>query len=326
MTNDLKKVIAFMKNIHDLPDTGYFSETDKFDELFYFVYNFVSKLYGQNYLQNLVNNKPGTNLWDYITMSDIAYVICLILNSEKCWFEEYERKTTLTKEELDKWKPKIRNTLPVEERAKYTKSKTLYTGGKGMSKRYKIVGWNMEGQKTYIKYRSKLKTLTHNETFYDARTVAWEQYLEDHKGKNGSQYSRKKSVPAEVLVEETDEEYDALQAELGASMSFHTDFVAQRPWEKKKKDLEEEDDIEESDDEEDTSIASRNVPHRELEQHYSTKKNITRRRKRTRDEAESEGSLSESEESDSDDDDEEEVVVPKRKKTKSKKGARKVSV
>ena len=137
---------------------------------------------------------------------------------------------------------------------------------------------------------------------------------------SGSQYSKKKPVPAEVLVEEKDEEYDELQAELGASMSWHQDFVVERPWEKKKKkkDLEEEDDLEESDG--DNSIASRNVPHRELEDHFSTGKNIARGRKRASEE--SEGSLSENEESSSEEEEEEEEVVPTKKKKKKLKKSR----
>ena len=159
--------------------------------------------------------------------------MCLILNSEVCWSEEFERQQTLSEEELAKWIPKNRRNLPAAERALYQKSKPLFTSREGNRSRYKADGWNKEGKVTYLKYLKALRELFAAKEFYDSLLVAWEQYLEDHKGDLGKQYSKKKAaVPVEEDEAEKDEEYDQLQSKLSV-MPWNEDFVGDLPWKKK---------------------------------------------------------------------------------------------
>ena len=55
-----------------------------------FAANYVSKIYGQRFIDGWMRKNKGRRFIDMITMSDLAYCIALVENYHEVWIEEIE--------------------------------------------------------------------------------------------------------------------------------------------------------------------------------------------------------------------------------------------
>ncbi len=64
----------------------------KGDELMEFLARYVRKVHSDWYIKKALEQDPGTSFLDIICPSDIAYVICLLVNSMEIWIDALDNK------------------------------------------------------------------------------------------------------------------------------------------------------------------------------------------------------------------------------------------
>ena len=133
----------------------------KGDELMEFLARYVRKVHSDRYIKNALKQDPGTSFLDIICPSDIAYVICLLINSHEIWIDALNNKNK-----------------DGNKQGKKEKKKPLFTAGEGKKRVFGECMWNEDGKNAYTYALCNWqKAYDPNEPQYKMLRDEWEQWV-----------------------------------------------------------------------------------------------------------------------------------------------------
>jgi hypothetical protein len=133
----------------------------KGDELMEFLARYVRKVHSDRYIKNALKQDPGTSFLDIICPSDIAYVICLLINSHEIWIDALNNKNK-----------------DGNKQGKKEKKKPLFTAGEGKKRVFGECMWNEDGKNAYVyALRNWQKAYDPKEPQYKMLRDEWEQWV-----------------------------------------------------------------------------------------------------------------------------------------------------
>jgi hypothetical protein len=133
----------------------------KGDEMMEFLARYVRKVHSDRYIKNALKQDPGTSFLDIICPSDIAYVICLLINSHEIWIDALNNKNK-----------------DGNKQGKKEKKKPLFTAGEGKKRVFGECMWNEDGKNAYVyALRNWQKAYDPKEPQYKMLRDEWEQWV-----------------------------------------------------------------------------------------------------------------------------------------------------
>jgi hypothetical protein len=151
-----------------------FIDEEKVDIVYDFIARYVRKLYADGTIRDNLEKNPGLCFLQFITPSDIAYIITLIKNGKTVWDQELMKKVGGSKEIKKKARP-------------------LFTCGEGQKRQLGQSVWSDDGMEYYETARNNWIEVYKDEELFGDFCMGWEQWLltetKEYKGEEG--WSRK---------------------------------------------------------------------------------------------------------------------------------------
>lgn len=139
-----------------------------------FIARYVRKLYADGTIRNNLEKNPGLCFLQFITPSDIAYIITLIKNGKTVWDQELMKKS--------------RGSTEIKK-----KTRPLFTCGEGQKRLLGQSVWSDDGMEYYETARNNWIEVYKDEALFGDFCMGWEQWLltetKEYKGEEG--WSRK---------------------------------------------------------------------------------------------------------------------------------------
>ena len=110
---------------------------------------------------------PGYCFFQFVTPSDIAYVISVIKNGKEMWDQEI----------------RLAENQDMEEDELTKKARPLFTGGMGNERSFRVSLWNKEGLNYYYTAEENWKTLYNLVELFSKVCNEWERWEPKEKGK-----------------------------------------------------------------------------------------------------------------------------------------------
>jgi hypothetical protein len=139
--------------------------------IFAFVDKFVSRIYGIRQINMWLSKKKGSNFFDWMTVSDIAYTVAVLENSYEVWDQDHKKKR-MPKVEWEQYR----------ESEDYTVKKPKFTDRKGKKREYCDSGWSKDGIDFYNEVRKWWKDIAFNNNLrvWADLEKAWADYAEEN--------------------------------------------------------------------------------------------------------------------------------------------------
>ena len=139
-----------------------------------FIARYVRKLYADGTIRDSLEKNPGLCFLQFITPSDIAYIITLIKNGKTVWDQELMKKS--------------RGSTEIKK-----KTRPLFTCGEGQKRLLGQSVWSDDGMEYYETARNNWIEVYKDEELFGDFCMGWEQWLltetKEYKGEEG--WSRK---------------------------------------------------------------------------------------------------------------------------------------
>jgi len=167
------------------------------DELMEFLAGYVRVVHSDRYYRTVLLKYCGTSYLDIITASDVAYIVCLIKNSNHVWLKRKNSDGKLVK--------------------------PLFTAGERLKRIYGITTWNKSGMRYYEDAKTAwTEAFARSNPQYKILREYWDKWIEERDGgrkyevgtghvKKSAHFVLGKRVPN--TVEEDEDEYDEDQEE-----------------------------------------------------------------------------------------------------------------
>jgi hypothetical protein len=151
-----------------------FIDEERVNIVYDFIARYVRKLYADGTIRNNLEKSPGLCFLQFITPSDIAYIITLIKNGKTVWDQELMKKS--------------RGSTEIKK-----KTRPLFTCGEGQKRLLGQSVWSDDGMEYYETARNNWIEVYKDEALFGDFCMGWEQWLltetKEYKGEEG--WSRK---------------------------------------------------------------------------------------------------------------------------------------
>ena len=144
-----------------------FIEYKLLHRVFNFVCQYVRRLYSDNFITKALKMTPGYCFFQFVSPSDIAYVISVIKNGKEMWDQEI----------------RLAENQDMGEDEPTKKARPLFTSGMGKKRSFGVSLWNKEGLNYYHTAEENWKTLYNSVELFSKVCNEWERWEPKEKGK-----------------------------------------------------------------------------------------------------------------------------------------------
>ena len=143
-----------------------------------FVAEYVCNIYGKRQIRQWLDSNKGSTFLNLLTISDIAYALTLIENSNVYWTQGDEI-SKMSREESDKYKKKNQGEMNNEDKKKYRCKELEFTGKLGKKTGYLTHGFRPEGIAFYKNMKVMWKKHLYQKRLrFEKLEVMWDNFVE----------------------------------------------------------------------------------------------------------------------------------------------------